>query len=160
MDDSTQHEKQCDRPHTTIKKSCCPLEFQLVSHSFSYSTVFRFSGKIEIYVLFPAFLSFFFFHSTVRWNGKIHLIRNSFFLVNQHQVLSSGQDLVIHLYLKVLEKWMGFIFLNRCCFVHIQFVSVAKFKSFARFLVDHLSHPVRQSRNLFEAGSQHSFIMW
>ena len=49
---------------------------------------------------------------------------------------------MICLYLKVSKNFMRHIFLDRHWFVHIPFVSRAKFSSLAQFPVDRLSYPV------------------
>ena len=72
-----------------------------------------------------------------------------FFFVNYHSVWSSGQDLGIHLYLKIPEKFVCLILHDRFWVVHIPFVHMVKFKLFAQFPVDHLPHQVMSSLILF-----------
>ena len=71
----------------------------------------------------------------VHWNAQIHKTANSIFAL---VIWSSGQDLVISLYLKVPEKFMLLILFDKSLFVHIPFDNMIKFQFLAQFLVDHL----------------------
>ena len=88
--------------------------------------------------LFPFFFFFFFF-----------------VLVVYHYVRSSGRDYMIHMYLKIQEKFVELILLDRFLVEHIPLVCMIKFTFFTQLPMDYLPHPVVYSANLLP-----SFIIW
>ena len=74
--------------------------------------------------------------------AKSTILQIFFFFVDYYKVWSSGQDLVICLYVKVPLEFMRVIFKDRRWVVHIPFVSMVKYQFLAYFPVDHLADPV------------------
>ena len=64
-------------------------------------------------------------------------------------IWSSDQDLVIRLYLEILEKFVRIILKDRFWVVHILFVPMVKLQLLAQFPVDHLAHPAVPSLIFF-----------
>ena len=127
-------------------------------------TVSRAPITIAIFVTFM-FRSFFnslarsrylsFFHCDPPGQQSRQFLKFSFF-VGYYKIWSSGRDLVIRLYLKILEEFERLILLDRCWVVHIPFVRIVKLQTLAQFPVDHLSHPELYS---FCANFLHSLII-
>ena len=71
------------------------------------------------------------------------------FFVDYHTIWSSCRYQVICLYVKIPEKLVGLIFLDKCWVVHIPFVRMVKFQFLAQFTEDPLAHLVVSGLILF-----------
>ena len=80
-----------------------------------------FDSLAKVEVLIPL-LTFFQFHFVVRQDSKVHNSASSLFYVDYYQILLSGWDLVIHLYLKIIEEFVHLILQDRFWVVHMPFV--------------------------------------
>ena len=131
----------CTRPLVTVLRAPITIDTTItfILHSFSNSlTSSRYSS---------VFFSFFQFYSVFRWDSKVHNSAWSIFVVvvvvvDNYKVWWSGQDKVIHLYLKIPEKFMRLILQDGFLVVHIPFICMVEFKPLAQFPVDHLVHLV------------------
>ena len=65
-----------------------------------------------------------------------------FLLVNHYKVEFSGLNEVIWLYHKIPDTLMPLICNESFCFVHITFINIDKFLSFAQFPLSHFFQPV------------------
>ena len=90
--------------------------FSTPSNSFCLLVILSASGKIQVFV---NLFTFFYFHSVVHWNSKIHHI--SFLLVR-----SSGWNYMTCLHLKIPMNSLRH-FLGKFWFVQIPSVNMAKF---------------------------------
>ena len=100
--------------------------------------IFWLSGKIQVFVYL---FTFFYFHSTglLEWQNPLD---EKFFLFLLILGLVFWLELGDPFVSQNLREFYGSRFLDRFLFVHIPFVSMVKFESFAQFPLDHLSHPV------------------
>ena len=104
-----------------------------------------------------AFMSHSFFNFVARsrylsflipWSGvqqNPQFCKFSFFIVDYYKVWCSGQDYVIHLYVRVLYEFVCVILQERYCIVNIPFVRMVKFKFLVHLPVNHLAHPAVSS---------------
>ena len=96
--------------------------------------------------LFSHFLNF------TLWSAmraKSTILQVLFYFVDYFKIWSSGQDLVISLYLKVPEEFVRITLKDRFLVVHIPFVCMLKLQLLAKFPVDHLAHAVVYSLIIF-----------
>ena len=134
------------RPSSSIWGPFRVHQLQLVSPSPSCSIAFLVLWKSLSTYFFFRFLWFSLWDSPRR--QSLQFSRFSFF-INYLAVMSSGLDLVICLYLKILEKFVPLILQKGFRFVPIPFGSIVQFQSLAQFPVDHLPHSVVSSLILF-----------
>ena len=91
--------------------------------------------------------------------AKSTIVQILFFFVDYYKVLSSGQNQVIRLYVKVRQEFMYAILHERCLLVHIPFVRKVKFKYLADLPVDHLATQSCLVLYSFCANLLHSLII-
>ena len=75
---------------------------------------FQISDNIEI---FAQIFAYFYFPSMVQWQ--------ILFLLNNTK--SSVRNLLMHLYVEILENFVRLIFFHKFCFMYISFVRIDKF---------------------------------
>ena len=133
-------------------------QLQLLSSSLSCSTVlFQFPSKVQVLTYFCFF--FFHFYSVISRDSKFLYSASSFFSCWLLKAYSSGQHLVIRLYLKNPEDLTRFIFQGRFLDMHIQFVYIVKLQFLALFPVDQLANQMWLALYSFRADLLHSLIM-
>ena len=80
-----------------------------INVTFMFHSFFQFSSKVYVLIFLFVFLPF---YPLVSWNGKVYYSADSFF-VEYLEVWLPDRDLVVRLYIKILEKFMRLIFLDR-----------------------------------------------
>ena len=108
---------------------------------------------------FQIFLHYFILTQWSFWTAKSTSRQVLFLLINFRSSFFAW-DLVICLYLKVLENFMSWIFLERFWFVLLPFFIMVKLKFPSHFPADLLSHSVMLTLLSFYASLLHSRIMW
>ena len=94
-------------------------------------------------------------------DGKVFFSASSlFFVVDYHKVWSTGQELVIRLYLRIPEKFVHLILHDRSMVVHIPLVSIVKFKILVQFPVEHFLALLCLVLYTICVSLLHSLIIW
>ena len=87
--------------------------------TFMFHMFLKFFSKLQIFIFL---LAFFQFYPIISQNDKVHCSAGFLSFVDYHYAWSSGQNLVIRLYLQIPESFVFLIFQDRCWIVHIPFV--------------------------------------
>ena len=115
------------------------INYNWYNSHFHVPQFFQLPRKVQVLILLFAFFQF---YSVVSQDSKVHDFASSLFFVDFYKVWLSGQDLVIHLYLKNPLEFVHLILQDRFWVVHIPFVCMVKFQFLAQFYMDPLAHSV------------------